>query len=64
MQVNDLKNRLAVELFGMKTEEAIEQNICISCKKPPKFNTKDGEAEYQLSALCEECFDEEFGDLV
>jgi hypothetical protein len=62
MTIDELMNELGNILYGMVPSEAINQGICIKCKKPPQFKTPAGEDEYQLSALCEYCFDEEFGD--
>ena len=58
MNLNDLKKSLAMEIFDMTKEEAISKNICINCKQPPVFNTLLGQKEYQISGLCEPCFDE------
>lgn len=62
-QVEGLVSQIAMLLYGMTPSEAIDQNICIKCHEPPQFKTKAGEAEYQLSGMCERCFDEEFGEL-
>lgn len=53
--------QLGKSIYGMTPEEAIEQGICISCKAEAKFgkNIKSdaGMSEYQISGLCEVCFD-------
>lgn len=53
------KDNIAKEEFGMTAAEAWGKNICIDCKQPalPKCHTFEGRKEYQLSAMCEECFD-------
>lgn len=55
-----LADRLGRMLYGMTSQEAIEKHICICCKNPPRFKTEAGKAEYQLSGMCEYCFDEEY----
>jgi len=51
------------EGFGMTREEAWEQGICVSCKKPPTFYTEAGRREYfNNSAMCEACWDKMFAD--
>ena len=63
MKPDELKNKLGNILYGMTPSEAIQQNICIKCKKPPRFKTEAGKREYQISAWCEYCWDEEFAEL-
>lgn len=43
--------------FGITVQEAHEQGICVNCKEPPTFSTEAGRREYQLSGMCEPCFD-------
>ena len=59
-RINDACFLLSKQLHTLKKEigEAKDAGICIRCKKPPTFYSKPGEAEYQISALCEPCFDE------
>ena len=63
MKVSEIVDELGNTLYGMTSSKAIAQNICIKCKKPPHFKTKAGEEEYQLSGMCEYCFDKEFAEL-
>lgn len=58
----ELANELGSVLYGMTPSEAIEQGVCIRCKKPPVFYSKAGEDEYQMTGMCEPCWDEEFGE--
>jgi hypothetical protein len=51
-----LKDTTAVAAFGITKAEAIEQNICINCKKPPTVYSDLGLKEYQISGICEPCF--------
>lgn len=47
-------------IFGIKPSEAKAQGICIQCKEPaiPKCYSEAGRREFQISGLCEKCFDE------
>lgn len=58
MDLQELKDDLAMSLYGMTAAEAITKNICINCKKPPTFYSDAGKREYQITGLCEPCFDE------
>lgn len=54
--------RTCLRLYGITKEQAHAQGICIKCKDPaePKCRTIPGQREYQISGLCEECFDAAF----
>ncbi len=56
--LQDFKDNMSMELYGMTKEEAIEKGICISCKKPPTYVSEAGRKEYPISGLCEPCFDD------
>ena len=57
VDLNKLKNAFSQQTFGMTKQKAIQQGICIDCKKPPMFYTELGMKEYYISGLCEPCFD-------
>lgn len=63
VQVNlsDLKDSLSKDTFGMSVKEAHEKGLCVRCKLQPKFYSELGKREYELSGLCEPCFDLMFG---
>lgn len=46
-----------MQQFKTEASRAISQNICVECKKPPRFYSEAGRIEYQISGLCEYCFD-------
>lgn len=56
----ELADQMAVDLFGMSPTEARNKGICIQCGQParPRCYSAAGWREYQISALCEQCFDE------
>ena len=62
--LNDLKNQLSEQAFGMSLEDSKALNVCVSCKQPPqeKIYTVAGWKEYHISGLCEECFDAIFNE--
>jgi hypothetical protein len=53
---------LAKALYGMTRVDAIRAGICIDCKKDAKWYSPAGKAEYQISGLCEPCFDKITGE--
>jgi hypothetical protein len=57
MNLREWKDAGSKAAFGMTATEAWAQKICIRCKQPPTFTTKDGQKEYYISGLCEPCFD-------
>lgn len=60
MDLQELKNNLAKEAFGLTKEEAITKGICLYCKEQAmwKCSTRAGRREYLTSGICEECFDD------
>ena len=70
--LDDLKNNIAIGMFGMTIADAHARNICIDCKSPIRDERgEDAEAtgengqiysdagwkEYHISGLCETCYD-------
>ena len=51
--------QLAKALWGMSIEEAHEKGVCVKCRLPaePQCYSKVGRTEYQITGLCELCFD-------
>jgi hypothetical protein len=45
------------ETFGETREEAQGKRVCVSCKQHPTFTTEAGRREYEISGLCEPCWD-------
>jgi hypothetical protein len=58
-ELQALANSMAFECYGMKLDEALAHGICLDCKEPatPNCYSADGVAEYNISGLCELCFD-------
>lgn len=58
-QILALKDLLAVGIFGITIAEAKAQGICIDCQKAalPNCYSSAGRKEYEISGLCEKCFD-------
>ncbi len=55
---------LAKEATGITQTEAWARGICVECKQPalPKCHSAAGRSEYNISAMCEECFDAMFAE--
>ena len=64
MKLQELKDSMAKRLYGITTSEAQASGNCIQCKMPaiPRCYSEAGRREYQISGLCEICFDNNFGD--
>ena len=60
--LQQFKNQLTKNIFGVTKEEAQTEGLCVNCKEPalPKCYSEAGKAEYKISGLCEKCFDETF----
>ena len=58
--MQNFKDNLSKDLYGMTKREANEQGICIQCKEEalPKCYSEGGRKEFYISGLCEKCFDE------
>jgi len=50
------------EAFGQTRGEAKTEGVCVVCKKPPTFYSDAGKREYQISGVCEPCFDLMFAE--
>jgi hypothetical protein len=63
-QLRKLADDLAKAETGMTQTEAWEKGVCVECKQPalPRCHTAAGRSEYNISAMCEECFDRIFAD--
>ena len=57
---DDFVDATARRMFSMTRSEAKAAHVCVRCKQAPGARTYStaGEHEYQISALCELCFDE------
>ena len=59
MGLQEVKDKLAFDLFGQTKDQAVSTGLCIQCKEPalPKCYSDAGRKEYGISGLCEQCFD-------
>lgn len=57
-ELQDFKDAVSRLAHGMTAAEAKAANICIKCRETPVFITPAGKREYQITGLCEPCWDE------
>ena len=59
MNLQDLKDKVSLMAHGMTAAEAHAKSICVKCKQPAldKCPSPAGKAEYCISGMCEECWD-------
>ena len=59
MSLQKLKDAISLSAHGMTKQEAHAQDVCVKCKELwwKKTRSNAGKQEYQISGLCEECFD-------
>lgn len=63
MNLQDFKdNLLQLSSLLHRVREAHAKGVCIHCKQPPTFSTEAGRREYQISSMCEPCFDAMFAE--
>lgn len=69
-----ITDQLAKDTYGMTIEDAHSKGICIQCQKPvlvmaadgsgkynpEMFYSHAGKKEWNISAMCEKCFDNMF----
>jgi hypothetical protein len=58
--MDDLLDKVAVRLYGRTWAEAQEAGECIACGRPvkPIDLSPNDRAEYDMSALCPQCYDD------
>jgi hypothetical protein len=61
-QLEELKENMAKDIYGMTRNDAWEKGVCLDCGElaDPKCYSVEGKAEYRISGLCEICFDKMF----
>ncbi len=62
--LKDIRDITAKSAFGMTREEAQAKKVCVNCKLPVegRIHTPAGHREYHITAMCEVCWDDLFGD--
>ena len=72
--IEEIKKDLAIHLYGQTKEEAQQAHVCINCgheifrassleeRKPGCICSDAGMREYQISGMCEYCFDKLMGE--
>ena len=71
MTLREIEDNLAKALYGMTKTEAISRRVCVQCKqpierrepyeqKPGSIYSYEGAREYNISGLCEYCWDKIF----
>jgi hypothetical protein len=60
----ELKDNISRQVFKITKSEAQAQGICVNCRQPAlaRCYSDAGRREYGITAMCEMCFDEMFGD--
>ena len=60
--LDQFKNELSTNIYGITKEEAAKKGICVDCRKPALANcySQAGKNEYFISGLCEKCYDKIF----
>jgi len=60
MSLQNFKDNISHQLYGITKSEACELGVCVQCKEEalPKCYSEAGRKEYKISGLCEKCFDE------
>jgi len=59
MDLKELREEMAKDLYAFSLSKAWERGICIECRQNALSNcySEDGRREYKISGLCELCFD-------
>lgn len=64
IKLQEMKDSMSKDLFGMTKDEAVSKGICVNCKEEalPKCYSEAGRKEFRISGMCEQCFDEICGE--
>ena len=59
MTLDEFKDKLAMDLFGMTKDQALEKGICIDCKRlaADGCHTELDRKEWMTSGICGDCYD-------
>lgn len=59
--VKDVVNGILEKIFGKNTKQYIKKGICIRCGRDKDlYYSEAGKREFEISGLCEYCFDKIF----
>ena len=61
-ELSTFLDELYKSAFGGTRGEAEAERVCVVCHQHPTFTTDAGRREYEISGVCEPCFDAMFGD--
>ena len=62
-ELDTFRDSLALNIFGMTKAQAQKKEICIDCKKDMTvFETNLEKREWDISGLCNSCFDRNAGE--
>lgn len=58
-EMQEFQDNLARGLYGITLTEALDKGICLQCREIalPRCYSQSGRKEYEISGLCERCFD-------
>jgi len=61
-KITEFLEELTKDKFEISVNEAFDKGLCVNCLEPaiPKCYSGAGLREYEISGLCEKCFDDLF----
>ena len=65
MGLQSFKDEVSRMATGMTKNEAVQKGVCIDCKRSnplSRCHSEEGEREYYISGMCEECWDKLFAE--
>jgi len=61
--LDEFKDALALVAYGRTRSESLKRGVCVCCGRTVegKRLSEEDVREYNISALCPQCFEEQFG---